>query len=537
MRPHFLALVLFGTMLVSVALAVPARAGTYEVGTCNAAEGHVNRSWVYESNAPAKFDHGTICPGTPPFIDPIFGRSSSGNYVGLYARTLLVGSMPLTGEYAQWSFRATPGTRISHFEMDSWLGKEGGSGWQVYGRADGALLPGETCEPNVNADDCNAMGTAGSIDAASLSYGFVCQGAGGCPTGSSIHAARVAIWGARVTITDPDPPTLTTADGVLVTGAGWRSGVEGGSLTATDASGIQEMRAYVDGIRVASTPRTCDYASPRPCSDAASPVAVAVDTTQLPDGAHTVQLAAVDAAGNETRTAARTLLIDNQPPPAPGLAWLTAVGARLTASWGPVAGDGAPITAARYVLCRAGGGCLPEQRVELAGDRVLSVQAPHTGAWRVRFWLEDALGHTQPGNAVTLGAFVADPAAPAAKPPVASSPPQVASGSGAPTGRATLPAGLRIGSARRTRSTISANGTITTRATGSVIITYRARVAGRVVRAQTRSRLRAGRWQATLRLPRALARAPRGTLEVRYLGSSRVRGAMVRGSVTTRRAR
>ena len=79
----------------------------------------------------------------------------------------------------------------------------------------------------------------------------------------------------------------------------------------------------------------------------------------IPNGTRTVQVAAVDAAGNETRSAARSIVVDATAPGAPGdLA--TSVGSRwqtspdFSVTWRHPAGQVAPIDIAHWTLCPAG---------------------------------------------------------------------------------------------------------------------------------------------------------------------------------------
>jgi hypothetical protein len=126
-----------------------------------------------------------------------------------------------------------------------------------------------------------------------------------------------------------------------------------------------------------------------------------LDTRSVPDGNHSVQVAAVDAAGNETRSPAQTVVVDNTAPSAPSS--LSVVGGSafrsdnaFSLTWTSPGGQVAPITAAHYRICAVDGtGCGAERTVAVSdGSRIDGISVPSTGEFDVRLWLEDAAGNT-----------------------------------------------------------------------------------------------------------------------------------------------
>ncbi len=515
---------------------------------CDAAPGHLNHAWQFETNAPAKFEQGTVCPPGTGYTG-IIGKPGSGAYTGLFARTVLLGPMPISREYAQWTVRAPTGTRITSLDVWRWLGKEGGSGYVVYGRqADGSLLAylndpanGETCEVPAGQDECNLGGPQTSYlrlpaDTTSVSYGFECPNSrSSCSTGSTIHSARAAVYGARVTITDPAAPAIGETGGPLVTQSGYLTGTQTATVSASDATGIREVRAYLNGVRTGTTSLPCDFTHTRPCMDA-SAASVSIDTSQLPDGTYALEFAAVDAAGNETRTPARALRLDND---APGAADLHQSGdgrtPRPIVSWTPPADHGAPIIAVWQRLCTSGpwgsGTCQPDQRTLLApGQTELGIELPAPGTWTAFLRLEDALGHTswESRRGISLTYWPPSPPSAPSSPNAPTSAPSTPPPSREePTARPT--SALRITRARRTGRTLHVAGTVTASTTGRVRISFAARIGRQTVRARARSTVRSGAWRASVRLPATLARAQRGSLVVRFVAPDG-------RSVTARRA-
>src|SRR4051794_27861123 len=185
-RPRLLISMLV-TAVALATLSAPAEAGTYNVSTCESGFGSVNGAWVFNNTSPDKIDHADTCS------------------TGLSTTTVLGVVGPGPGSLGEWRLTAPAGTRISHLRAVRWLGIEAGSGWRAFGRqGDGTILPGETCTVDPGQDECNVGpgSVEHDLDTNAIRYGIECPGPLSCVNGSTIHAARAAIYSALVTITD-----------------------------------------------------------------------------------------------------------------------------------------------------------------------------------------------------------------------------------------------------------------------------------------------------------------------------------------------
>lgn len=109
----------------------------------------------------------------------------------------------------------------------------------------------------------------------------------------------------------------------------------------------------------------------------------------------------------------------------------------------------------------------------------------------------------------------------------------------APRPAARAAAALKLTKASRVGARVTVAGTIARSASGRVTIVYAQRIGRRTIRATTTARIANARWSTTLRLPRALARAPRSgaTVTVSYAGDADTLAASVKRAVTTPKAK
>jgi hypothetical protein len=300
---------------------------------------------------------------------------------------------------------------------------EGGSGWRPYGRqADGTILPGETCTVPSAEDECEVgPGVVDmSVDTGSIAYGIECISAFGCVNGSTIYAARATVHSAVVTITDEVAPSVTDPSGPLVNTSRYHRGTEAVRFTGEDTTGIKALRVYVDGALTASLDsggtgwEACSYTRVVPCGAPLGDRSINVDTTQLTDGTHHVQVAAVDAAGNETRAATRTIMVDNTAPGTPqalatsvGQDWQTS--RALTATWTNPASQLAPLSIVHWSLCplAAPNACFDGDAP--ATPQAVDLQLPGEGEWELSLTLEDQAGNVTADAATTAVRYDATP--------------------------------------------------------------------------------------------------------------------------------
>jgi hypothetical protein len=384
-----------------------AQAGTYDVLACDAAVGGVNRAWTYETNDPERLESGNNCP-------------ASQSYSGAYARTKLGSGDAPTGSFGHWVLRAPTGTTITRLQLTRWLGMEAGSGWRLFGRqADGTTLDGETCVTPSGSYECNVGGYNSSpinhsLNTTLIVYGIECVDSFSCSTGATIHAARAAIYSARVTLSESTSPTVTNPSGALVTESGYHRGTETATFAGSDStSGLSAQRVYIDGVVRASHALACDYTYVVPCSNPTTAQTLSVDLAAtsggsrvIPDGTRSVEVAAVDAAGNETRSTPRSIVVDGTAPAAAsalttsaGSNWQSTPG--FTATWTHPAGQVAPIDTAHWTLCPSGTttGCTNGSApVSASTGTVAGLQVPGEGAWDFSLRLQDAAGNTSAAN-------------------------------------------------------------------------------------------------------------------------------------------
>jgi len=270
------------TAWVSVATwAAPAEAGTYDVTTCAAAYGDVNHSWAYATNDPAHFASGTVCPG--------FGGSGE---QGLWADDALnLSSGPGGGASSGWTFTAPPGTVITRLRYER-TGGEDDNAWVPGLWIDGSLDPNETCSIPGSARSCSfgdpstggsPFADIGGLAAHTLTFGERCAPGPGaqCPTGASHqHDVFSEIFGATVSLSDPNPPAIAQPSGAL-----WGPGAAGGfhkateslTVSATDGqSGVARIEGLVDGLPRAWIGAACDFSYAVPC-----PASTGVQTLSL----------------------------------------------------------------------------------------------------------------------------------------------------------------------------------------------------------------------------------------------------------------
>jgi hypothetical protein len=341
--------------------------------------------------------------------------AASGDFAGLFARDAWCSSgcaFPPGGAAAAWVFEAPSGTSITGVRYSRWMYASGDPDWEASSAADGVVL--ESCSVTYPAPDCS-IGVPGGQQAAfdipgatRLELGVRCRpnAYGDCVRGSTEHDVAAVLYAATVTLTDDSAPTVTNPAGSLLTDS-YATGTETADFDASDNTGIRSARVYIDGTAQPATSYACDYTYTVPCANR-SAGELTVDTRPLTDGSHAVELAASDPAGNERRTPAHAIVVDNTAPATPsdltvtgGATWHAQDSFDLT--WTNPAGQVAPIAAAHYEVCTPDEStCEPEQRVEAAGIASLSgITVPIPGRWLVRVWLEDAAGNVDRGTAAT----------------------------------------------------------------------------------------------------------------------------------------
>jgi hypothetical protein len=377
-------------------------AGTYQVTACDRAPADQNNSWQLFNTDIAHLVTGSVCP-------PSQAGGEQAKATGVYTTDSLTGTgSAATGASAGWTFTAPPSTSIVAFQPDRYLGAYGDNGWIPSITASGTTL--ESCTFSFPQDECavgepfgnvNSLGGVLQVnDATTLTVGITCTGAEGCVPGATIHHAWAALYGATVTLSETTKPTFTSVGGVL-----WEPGLAGGfhkgtetvSFAATDPTGISQVTLSLDGQPIATATGVCEYTYAIPCQPLAG--TLALNTTQFPDGAHTLTLTALDAAHNESQVTHAITIANNPPPPPVGLLATRQANGLDTVTWANPA-HVAPIVGADYQLCPLpGGSCGAPVSVTDTG-RLEGIDPP-PGSWEVRVWLADAAGNVNLATAAS----------------------------------------------------------------------------------------------------------------------------------------
>lgn len=408
-RRHTFLLGAIAILITAPTSSAHAQIGSYEVVACNYAEG-INNSWVWatsdQSHPPHYAEH-VNCPdrlgGNGGRIDQEGGLSTT-DELGLSN-----GAPP--GTSAGWTFTAPTGTTITGITYERYIGHmiDPDNDWSPALRADGVIIPGETCLDSVeNGESCFVGGPPGEggepsvvtgLSAHQLALSIICQAPSEdeCVTGATEHKAWAAMYGSKVTINDPTPPTLGTPTGTL-----WEQdenefhkGTQSVTVSADDAGGgVQNIELIADGHPIETYTAPCNFTYPKPCPNETGPQTLTLPTTQLSDGTHTITVTVNDAAGNQTTTSQQIIVVNNPPPPPTELK-ATAIqpgSTTFVATWTDPSGQIAPITSAAYEVCPADGLGACSVPTAAAGDGPAMVTVPAPGTWVLAVWLTNAAG-------------------------------------------------------------------------------------------------------------------------------------------------
>ena len=373
--------------------------GSYEVSACNYAPEAVNNSWTWSTTDPSQPDHYAEHANCPYVLGDGGGAvDQEGGLSTTDALGLSSGAPP--GTSAGWTFTAPAGTTTTGITYERDIGHmiDPDNYWSPALRADGTIVPGETCLDSVqNGETCSVGGPPGEggepatitgLSAHQLSVGIVCQAPSGeeCVTGATEHKVWAATYGATVTLSDPTPPTLIAPAGAL-----WGSGEAGGFHKGTESvttsaqdvgGGVQSIVLAADGRPVETYNAPCNFTYPQPCPSSTGAQTLTLPTTELSDGTHTLTLVAIDAAGNQSTVASEQITVDNSPPPTP-----VEVGTSTTVT---AAGSGGGGTSSTGSSGAGKGSSAAKATIHVsetlrAGELVVHVSGPATGGVRVSF--------------------------------------------------------------------------------------------------------------------------------------------------------
>lgn len=283
-----------------------AQAGDYVVKYCQF--GQVLQDWQPYRDAPGSLTEN--CAAGPGRLTATLEPSSaSGN------------------SRVEWMLRWPSGIRPIHLRVQANRVLNAGTG-----AAEGGISPYGLCRTSDAGDPCpSGQTTSVTVDRAvseaagdpgqRFSIGVNC--AGSLLTLCENASGTVEAMLLEVTWRDVQPPTGTAAVDELVassSGAPVR-GSRSVEYRATDGdgSGVRRVEARVDGRSVAVSPEQCGppYASMRACP-AGAIGRLTVDTAQVDDGTHRLEIIAIDVGGNESILASTTIVTQNREQVGPG---------------------------------------------------------------------------------------------------------------------------------------------------------------------------------------------------------------------------
>jgi hypothetical protein len=357
-----------------------ALASTYTVRACGAANA-VNLSWTVVNQDEQHLESNPVVAGFP-LCDPtrgLWGQDKIGP-----------ASDPVAGKEVDFTFRPAAGTLATGFSYDRYFFELDDDAWdpgfvRTAETPTSSPIEGQCTYDPTLTDHCSIDGTAVQSFATSrLEFGLRCSPGSvfGVPTticqhGQTVHQAIAELHSAIVTISDANPPTVTSLTGAALT-TPWPHGTLGLAAQAADASGIATFRPVVDGAPAgALVSGTCNtvpgvanaYTTPKPCADrtGANPMVANVDLSGLADGPHALSLQATDPAGNSAAAAAQTITTDQHAPGAPVSSSVTPAGPAATGwsqgpptamAWTNPGGQIAPIHTAYVRACKVAGTCV-----------------------------------------------------------------------------------------------------------------------------------------------------------------------------------
>ena len=189
--------------------------------------------------------------------------------------------------------------------------------------------------PSTPLDPGNAVSVSERSGVTQIQWSAACGGGEGgtCPAsgpqGSGSLSSQYDVYAADIDLVDNTPPTVSDVSGPLVTG-GTLTGEQAVSFDASDGqSGVYGGSVVVDGHTVVSqildtnsgacrslgitTDGQRSFEHAQPCKSSLS-ASLALNTSQLAPGQHTLELIVEDAAGNQTIAYDGTITVGGSPP-------------------------------------------------------------------------------------------------------------------------------------------------------------------------------------------------------------------------------
>lgn len=561
LRVPTLALCALITVVITPALAIGdvlptgpvSGGGAFVMQTCG--ESGSSEGWSFTNPPSSTLAGGVECPPQRGH-DPAFPERTQQSGLWVSDRLLDAGGSGDTpaDTGVELSFLTAPQTAISRIRFWRMVSKDFDNDWEPYiARGDGPVVDscslGGTSSCNEGGDSWYPYDEYGTINntgysdlqgfsSTGITVGLHCKPnpTGACGNGSSITYADAAIYSAFFTISDPSDPALGAPAGEGWSTGAWSEGTLPLVLSSSDNTGISATRVYADGSLIATLQRSCHYDRPKPCTDEPGG-AVGLPTAGLGDGLHSIEVAAVDAAGNETRVArSAPLRVDRTAPAAPvGLASPAPASETngFSASWSLPSDAGSPIVGARYQLCQSGR--CSEVRTAPSPTGINGLALSDAGDATLRVWLVDALGHADPSHAATVALSYRPPVPLGPATPV---PPPDQPGLDPPVIRSPViarsAAALKLSTVRRVGRKVTVSGRLTSKASGRITVRYGVRLGARTRTITRHVPIRSGAFRTLVTLSQTIAKARSATITVTYGGDADTKAASVRSTLRVR---
>lgn len=282
-----------------------AKAGTFDVLSCNSAPGYVNNAWYSSSTGyastrlqcPAGYGlEASASAGSCYAISPSFSTSRS------FAESTTCTMLP--GGTAKWVLTAATGTTLQSFQ-GTWRC----SGTSSFGKVGVRSPSGGTGTGACTSSGFTPVSRAFNAGATVVELFATFNSCHISDPGCSGHQVSAALAEARTTVRDDQLPTSAVRGGSLTTG-GVKTGIHAVTFDASDSVGVRRAELLVDGDPRAAVDYTCDYSRTAPCSSQTGSSLV-VDTARFADGAHEYWVEVEDAAGNLGRSGTGTFSSSN----------------------------------------------------------------------------------------------------------------------------------------------------------------------------------------------------------------------------------
>lgn len=389
-------------LVVAVGLAAPrpASAGEYTISICQANEaGYVSSAFEQFATRGMKWrracdPRGEGLRGLVTANVPSTGRVEKG------AQSGFILSAPAGTSFSRFRWSGEARRRDCRYALQLFADNPGGSAVSMKNVRANRSCPRPGMAQASGAPFPRAYDLGG---ATRVVQRVVCMGSPKHEFCSARGRNYIRTFSAEATVVDGSVPAVGVIPSLPLALGEWVRGKQNFDYEASDNVGVKSASALIAGSPRGSDSQSCDYSQRVPCPSGRG--VIGLDTTEAPEGSQPLTVVAEDAAGNRAESGAVRVRIDNAAPGAVpvgvggGETWRNAND--FDVAWvNPSEGDRAPITAAHFRLCRAGGNdCINGDSAGAGIAAIDNLAVPSPGEWELRLWREDAAGNQQADNA------------------------------------------------------------------------------------------------------------------------------------------